>query len=255
MKSFLIDVCFQSGLFDVDSSILPDGSRQPAVCAEVQRESDSMRARPRSAGQWYTVTDTRLTSFDHLVYRYMYCYTGVYCIISVHVQGERSLKYEVVRPTRPQSSTTTNARSSKPTSASDARRRPPSGKHSNQPQHATHIHTHVIPDANSNPPAADTANGDDDIDAADDRLSARDSARSERGGVEFDPATFRRLGIDLAEVERAERAPPLRININKPQSVIEFEEDVECMRTMESEITRNALALQKRLGLNTGGLL
>ena len=178
---------------------------------------------------------------------------------AVYAKGERQIKYEVVRPTRPQSShprTGNNQTQPSTTINPTPVRRPPSGKKLNSSSKPART-IHVIPDMTSLEAAEDDWAGSDDGGVAADTDRSSVLAESERANrVAFDPEAFRKLGIDLDELERVERAPPpMKIDITQPQSVLDYERDVTDMHSMEQEITHNALALQKRLGLNENGIL
>ena len=188
-------------------------------------------------------------------------------VAAAYPQGERQIKYEVVHPTRPHSSKTRPLSSKtrpssahhqpQPSTTATAIRRPPSGKKTTTAAH-TKPTVHVIPDATA--PAND-AHAHEALSTINDVETGRSSVFSGGGDSErnsriaFDPEAFRKLGIDLAELERVERGPPISVDVTQPQSVIDFQHDVSHMHSMEQEITRNALALQKRLGLDENGLL
>ena len=51
----------------------------------------------------------------------------------------------------------------------------------------------------------------------------------------------------------SEKKPVMRVKIQKPDFVVDYENDVQKMNDMEEDFKRTALLLQKKLGINDAG--
>ena len=190
-------------------------------------------------------------------------------LFAVYVRGERPLKYET---TRPVSAVVSSSNKSK--NSHQANKKPPSGKLINSS-------TKSAPNFNSRP-SKEAQNGrkthvlnnsleeEEDNDEDDDReghlvqkpgtnghdLGPWSDSEEDVERLVYDDSAFSKLGVDLKEVEREVRqARAIRVNITKPQCVLDFEQDVRDMVNMERQIRKTTEDLQKRLGICENGMV
>lgn len=181
---------------------------------------------------------------------------------------ERSLKYETTRPVSAIVNKTTS------TASNSRNNRPPSGKKTNQSHmtivkrsgfnnnNSSHYHPH-----NHQPVYITEEHQRDHYEMTDGEMqqvnySARSPSPDGEEGwqqveqIIYDDGAFAQLGIDLREVDReVNQARGIRVDIDKPRCVIEYEEDVRNMHDMENKIKRTTIELQKKLGINKNAIV
>ena len=174
----------------------------------------------------------------------------------MYVRGERSLKYETTRPV----SAVISSKSKNNTGQGS--KKPPSGKLVNcSTKSAPSLSSKSSKDGNTRKNHEQNNSNEEDEEDAMEKPNDQDigpwtDSEEEVEKLIYDDTAFSKLGIDMKEVEREVRlARAMRVNITKPQCVLDFEQDVRNMVSMERQIRKTTEDLQRKLGICENGMV